>query len=204
MLDRLLTDVVLYVLAFTDVYTILSLSQVNKFFYSITLAKQLWIPIVRDLVMRGLSDFLADEDLGELSVEALVEEVKRAVAGPRSWLPESRADPTICREINLEYASGGWDRFQRARWLPGGRHILFQNGGPIGNTYVTFVLCQAMDPVPSRVWSATFVGSLEDAAFDFRTGSKVIMSLVLNDRHGFSTILLLEANLATGVSSNLL
>ncbi|KAJ7093580.1 hypothetical protein C8R44DRAFT_815373 [Mycena epipterygia] len=204
MLDRLLTDVVLYVLAFTDVYTILSLSQVNKFFYSITLAKQLWIPIVHDLVIRGLSDFPADQDLGELSVEALVEEVRRAVAGPRTWFPEPGADPTIYREVKLGYTAAEADSSRYARWLPGGRHILFQNGGQIGDIHATFLKCWATDSVPSReVWSTVCVGSLEAAAFDFRTGSKVILSLALHDRHGFASILLLEVNLATGVSSNL-
>ncbi|KAJ7093594.1 hypothetical protein C8R44DRAFT_989974 [Mycena epipterygia] len=184
MLDRLLTDVVLYVLAFTDVYTILSLTQVNKFFYSITLAKQLWIPIVHDLVMRGLSDFPADEDLGELSLETLVEEVRRAV--------------------KLGYTAAGADSSRYARWLPGGRHILFQNGERIGNIYTTLLECWATDSVPSReVWSTVCVGRLQAAAFDFRTGSKMILSLALHDMHGFASILLLEVNLATGVSSNL-
>ncbi|KAJ6489736.1 hypothetical protein C8R45DRAFT_991692 [Mycena sanguinolenta] len=205
MLDRLLTnvDVVLYIFAFTDVYTILSLSQVNKFFYSITLAKQLWIPIVRDLVMRGLSDFPADEDLGELSAETLVEEVRRAVAGPHTWLPGSHAAPTIYREAKLVYIDGAGNS-SRSRWLPGGRHILVQSGERIGNIYTTFVGFWEMDPIPRReVWSALCVGILEAVAFDFRTGSKVIASLALHDMHGFCSIVLLEADLTTGMSSTL-
>lgn len=91
-----------------------------------TLAKQLWIPIVRDLVMRGLSDFPADEDLSTHSAEALVEEVKRAVAGPHTWFPQSQSGPTIYREVKLEYAVPGRDGSSSACWLPGGRHILFK------------------------------------------------------------------------------
>ncbi|KAJ7916914.1 hypothetical protein B0H13DRAFT_2269697 [Mycena leptocephala] len=204
MLDRLVTDLVLYVLALTDVYTILSLSRVNKFFHSMTLAKQLWIPIVRDLVIRGLSDFPADEDLSAFSVETLVEEVKRAVAGPRTWFPGFQSGPAIYREAKLGYVTIEDDGSRFARWLPGGRHILFQNGQQIGNIYGTLLQCWEVDRVPCReVWNTVCVGSLEAAAFDFRTGSKVIASLVLNDGHGFSSILLLEVNLSTGVSSNL-
>ncbi|KAJ7835438.1 hypothetical protein B0H14DRAFT_2796197 [Mycena olivaceomarginata] len=204
MLDRLVADLVLYVLALTDVYTILSLSRVNKFFHSITLAKQLWIPIIRDLVMCGLSDFPADEDLGALSVEGLVEEVKRAVAGPRTWFPQSQSGPTIYRGAKLGYAVSGGDESSSARWLPGGRYILFQNGQQIGNIYMTSLRCWEINAAQHReVWNTVCVGSLKATAFDFRTGSKVIASFVLNDRHGFSTILLLEVNLSTGVSSNL-
>ncbi|KAJ7464256.1 hypothetical protein B0H11DRAFT_2240652 [Mycena galericulata] len=115
MLDRGVTDLVLYVLALTDVYTILSLSRVNKFSHSITVAKQLWIPIVRDLMMRGLSDLPAGEDLSAHSAEALVEEVKRAVAGPHTWFPQSQFGPTIYREVKLEDAVPGGDGFRSAR-----------------------------------------------------------------------------------------
>ncbi|KAJ7110424.1 hypothetical protein C8R44DRAFT_260295 [Mycena epipterygia] len=150
MLDRLVTDLVLYVLALTDVYTILSLSRVNKFFHSITLAKQLWIPIVRDLVMRGLSDFPADEDLSAHSAEALVEEVKRAVAGPHTWFPQSQSGPTIYREVKLEYAVPGGDRSSSARWLPGGRHILFQDSVRVGNIEMTWLRCWEIDAAQHR------------------------------------------------------
>ncbi|KAJ7912205.1 hypothetical protein B0H13DRAFT_2660227 [Mycena leptocephala] len=204
MLDRLVTDLVLYVLALTDVYTILSLSRVNKFFHSITLAKQLWIPIVCDLVMRGLSDFPTDEDFSAHSAEALVEVVKRAVAGPHTWFPQSQSGPTIYREVKLEYAVPGGDGSSSARWLPGGRYILFQDSVRVGNIQTTWLRCWEIDaPQRREVWDITCVGSLQAAAFDFRTGSKVIASLVLNDGHGFSSILLLEVNLSTGVSSNL-
>ncbi|KAJ7018010.1 hypothetical protein C8F04DRAFT_1243590, partial [Mycena alexandri] len=204
MLDRLVTDLVLSVLALTDVYTILSLSRVNKFFHSITLAKQLWIPIVRDLVMRGLSDFPADEDLSIHSAEALVEEVKRAVAGPHTWFPQSQSGPTIYREVKLEYAVPGRDGSSSARWLPGGRHILFQDSVRVGNIEMTWLRCWEIDAAQRReVWDITCVGTLQAAAFDFRTGSKLIVSLVLNDGRGFSSILLLEVNLSTGVSSHL-
>ncbi|KAF8190968.1 hypothetical protein K438DRAFT_2018423 [Mycena galopus ATCC 62051] len=204
MLDRLVTDLVLYILALTDVYTILSASRVNKFFHSITLAKQLWIPIVRDLVTRGLSDFPADEDLSAHSAEALVEEVKRAVAGPHTWFPQSRSGPTIYREVKLEYAVPGGDGSRFARWLPGGRHILFQDSARVGNIEISWLRCWEIDAAQRReVWDITCVGTLQAAAFDFRTGSKLIVSLVLNNGHGFSSILLLEVNLSTGASSYL-
>ncbi|KAJ7199449.1 hypothetical protein GGX14DRAFT_401394 [Mycena pura] len=204
MLDRLFTDLVLYVLALTDVYTILSLSRVNKFFHSITLAKHLWIPIVRDLVMRGLSDFPPDEDLRVYSAEALVEEVKRAVAGPHTWSPQFESGPTIYREVKLEYAVPGGDGLRSTQWLPGGRHVLFEYSVLVGNIRTTWLRCWEIIAAQCReVWDITCVGILVAAAFDFRTGSKLIVSLVLNDAHGFSFILLLEVDLSTGVSSSL-
>ncbi|KAJ7899424.1 hypothetical protein B0H13DRAFT_1883885 [Mycena leptocephala] len=135
-----------------------------------------------DLVMRGLSDFPADEDLSALSVEALVEEVKRAVAGPRTWFPGSQSGPTIYREAKLGYATIENDGSRFARWLPGGRYILFQDSGQIQDTSITFLRCWEINAARSReVWVTMCVGTLEAATFDFRTGSKVIASLVLND-----------------------
>jgi hypothetical protein len=132
--------------------------------------------------MRGLSDFPADEDLSALSVEALVEEVKRAVAGPRTWFPGSQSGPTIYREAKLGYATIEDDGSRFARWLPGGRYILFQDSGQIRNTSITFLRCWEINAARNReVWVTMCVGTLQAATFDFRIGSKVIASLVLND-----------------------
>jgi hypothetical protein len=131
----------------------------------------------------GLSDFPADEDLGALSVEGLVEEVKRAVAGPRTWFPQSQSGPTIYREARLEYAVPRGDGSSSARWLPGGRYILFKNGQQTGNIYMTSLWCWEINAAQCReVWNMVCVGSVEAIAFDFRTRSKVIASFVLNDR----------------------
>jgi hypothetical protein len=132
--------------------------------------------------MRGLSDFPADEDLSAHSAEALVEEVKRAVAGPHTWFPQSQSGPTIYREVKLEYTVPGGDGSRSTRWLPGGRHILFEDSVRVGNIEMTWLRCWEIDAAQRReVWDITCAGTLQAAAFDFRTGSKLIVSLVLND-----------------------
>jgi hypothetical protein len=51
-----------------------------------------------------------------------------------------------------------------------------------GNIYMTFLRCWPIDAEQSReVWAISCVGTLEAAALDFRTGSKVIASLGLHD-----------------------
>jgi hypothetical protein len=112
-----------------------------------------------------------------------VEEVKRAVAGPRTWFPRSQSGPTIYREAKLEYLTTGGDGFRSARWLPGGRHILFQKIGRVGNICATFLRCWAIDAAQPRVvWDTSYVGYLQAATFDFRTESKLIVSLALRER----------------------
>ncbi|KAJ7098897.1 hypothetical protein C8R44DRAFT_888742 [Mycena epipterygia] len=83
------TDILSHIFALTDVYTILSLSRVNKLFHSAAFIKQLWLSVARNLASRWLIDPPADEILEALSTDELVDEVKRGVVGPRIWSPTS-------------------------------------------------------------------------------------------------------------------
>ncbi|KAJ6566618.1 hypothetical protein B0H19DRAFT_1257816 [Mycena capillaripes] len=75
--DQLNSDVLLDILAFTDVSTILSLSQIAT-------SKQLWISAASCLSSRRLIYLPSDVNLEFFSTLALVDEVKGTVVGPRT------------------------------------------------------------------------------------------------------------------------
>ncbi|KAJ7642047.1 hypothetical protein FB45DRAFT_1126304 [Roridomyces roridus] len=87
-------DVLSLIFALSDVYTILSLSRVNRTFHRVGSSKQLWIEVARDLIARGLLHPLPIEDLNR-------ELVKRTIAGPRTWHPRSIAPVTLLHQSTL-------------------------------------------------------------------------------------------------------
>ncbi|KAJ6566629.1 hypothetical protein B0H19DRAFT_1374117 [Mycena capillaripes] len=108
------TNVLLHLFALVDaIYTVLSLSRVNRLLHEFGSTKHLWLSIVRDLTARRLIDAHPD-DLAKLSKDALVEEVRRAVNGPQTWSPKSLVPPTLARQVVVQV-----DRFRFAEFLPG-------------------------------------------------------------------------------------
>ncbi|KAJ6566666.1 hypothetical protein B0H19DRAFT_1257860 [Mycena capillaripes] len=168
------TDVLSHLFALIDVYTVLSLSRVNRLLYDIGSTKQLWLSIVRHLTACRLIDAPPDR-LDELSKDALVEEVRRAVDGPRTWSPKSSVPPTLARQVVVEV-----DHFRCAELLPGGSHILcyFEHN------------------------SDDAVECLRHTLGD-EYGHAAVVALILaaSDRH---ELLFIELNLDTGKSGDLL
>ncbi|KAF7369528.1 hypothetical protein MVEN_00282600 [Mycena venus] len=92
-LHELDADVLFLIMSSFDVYTVLSLSQVNKDLRQIALAKPLWISLLRDLVRRGLLDLPPPDMLLRYTTADLIEEVKRTVVGPRTWARDAPTPP---------------------------------------------------------------------------------------------------------------
>ncbi|KAF8192259.1 hypothetical protein K438DRAFT_864652 [Mycena galopus ATCC 62051] len=117
-------DVLLPILADTDIYTILSVARVNRLLYEITSLRHLWLLVIRDLSRRRLIDAAPEETLQALSKEELVDEIRRVVTGPRTWSSASSTLPTLLRQfiIPLDPLPPAQDR--RAELLPGGTHII--------------------------------------------------------------------------------
>ncbi|KAJ6565965.1 hypothetical protein DFH09DRAFT_1157347 [Mycena vulgaris] len=196
LLQHVDADVLLQIFAPLDVFTILSLSRVNKYFHALTATKQLWLSVVRDLTSRCLIDPPSAEVLETFSTAQLVEEVKRVVFGPRTWSPASSAPPTLLRQrtISLDDRAG-------TSFLPDGRHILvYKSSGSRG------VECWDM-LIERRVWVwSSPLWYVQYAAFDFRRGgaeARVVLSATdtMNEEYRF---IILEADLSTGESRELL
>lgn len=93
----------------------------NKLCHEIASFKQLWLSIVRDLSRARVIDAPAEETLETLSTTELVEEVRRAVVGPRTWSPASSVQPTVHRQFSIPL---GYTVTLPAKLLPGGTHVL--------------------------------------------------------------------------------
>ncbi|KAJ7150088.1 hypothetical protein C8R43DRAFT_1006223 [Mycena crocata] len=170
-LGSLNTDVLLRIFFFTNVATIISLSRVNQYFRTISLTKHLWISVIRDLGERGLVEALP-ENLKALSTEELIDEVKRAIFGPRTWSPVSAASPKMLLQFEILCTR----RPEDIELLPGGKHILFyvypQPGGPRG------IECWEVR-TGLRRWSWSHANySANHAVFHFRGASKATVAVV--------------------------
>lgn len=132
----------------------------NRLLHDIGSTKQLWLSIVRDLSARRQID--APRDFDNLSKDMLVEEVRRAVDGPRTWSPKCSVLPTLRRRVIIAV-----DRFRCPELLPGGSHVLcyFENNGD-----------DAVEVVEThsgrQIWTWSQRGrSVYSAVFDFRVGT---------------------------------
>ncbi|KAJ7684163.1 hypothetical protein DFH06DRAFT_1312613 [Mycena polygramma] len=123
LLNDLPTDVLWQIFALTDVYTILSLARVNRAFNEIASFKQLWLSVVRGLSRAQIIDAPGDETLETLSTEELVGEVRRVVAGPKTWSQRSSIPPTLQRQSSLRLDTPVLD-WPSPKLLPGGTHMI--------------------------------------------------------------------------------
>ncbi|KAJ7624115.1 hypothetical protein DFH06DRAFT_757126 [Mycena polygramma] len=194
------TDVLSRIFALTDVYTILSLSQVNLLFHAICSTKQLWLSITRGLSAHGLIDALPVA-LDTLSKDELVEEVRRVVDGPRTWAVTSKTPPRLSRLISIPVRDINFS----GKLLHGARYIMvYSTVSPVTRGVECFETHSGR-----RAWSWSRPGlSLLSATFNFHVGTEKA-TVVLS---GYSRItaravrrllLLLEADLQTGQSRDL-
>ena len=103
-------------------------AKVSRRLYALAFSRATWVPLVSDLHRRNLVELIPEQSLEDTSTDALIELVKRAVQGPRSWRKSSNSEPSITREITLNTNSGGW---KPPVLLPGGRIVVFVGSGKL-------------------------------------------------------------------------
>jgi hypothetical protein len=101
-------------------------TKVSRRLYALACSRATWVPLVSDLHRRNLVELIPEQSLEDTPTEALIELVKRAVRGPRSWRKSSNSEPIITREITLNTNCQGW---QAPALLPGGRFVVFVGSG---------------------------------------------------------------------------
>ncbi|KAJ6549070.1 hypothetical protein DFH09DRAFT_1169661 [Mycena vulgaris] len=189
------SDVLFYVLALLDVFTIITLSRVNHDFHAVSSTKQLWLSVLRELSSGYLIDPPAADVLETISTAELIEEVKRAVVGPRTWSPASSAPPIISRRINFSLTTLRGESI--ARLLQDGRHVLFYKKD---GDFARGVECWDMLTL-RRVWGwASSTHDIYKVTFDFHRGAKAVVAAFLSP----ARIIILEACFKTGDSRTLL
>ncbi|KAJ7482751.1 hypothetical protein FB451DRAFT_1235974 [Mycena latifolia] len=191
-------DLLLHICTLLDVFTIISISRVNKYLRSIVSAKQLWISVVRDLSERWLIDPPAEENLEKLSTAELIQQVKRGVVGPLTWSSTFPLPPTLSRQISISLETLRGES-SNVTFLPEGRHILFYKKT---GEFAEGVECWEVHS-GRRVWGwASPSRPVRHATFDFRQGgSEAVVSLESSTLHHLSIV---KADLKTGESHNLL
>ncbi|KAF8205359.1 hypothetical protein K438DRAFT_2014783 [Mycena galopus ATCC 62051] len=194
---RLDGDVLLRIFTFSDIHTILSLSQVNKYLWEVSRTKQLWISVIRNLGSRQMLDRAVDEILEESSTEALIAEVKRAVVGPHTWSRNSVSPPTISRQITIPFTG---DQTPYMEFLPGGRQILFYTWYSENDIMATPLVLWDIH-LARQIWRQTLPGHILCMKFKFRVEDEVVMCFWYQDTEGHH-IFLVEVNTSTGVSGD--
>ncbi|KAJ7609211.1 hypothetical protein DFH06DRAFT_1247504 [Mycena polygramma] len=190
--DTLDPDCLSCIFGLTDLYTILSLSRVNRYFREIASAKQLLLSLVYDLASRGLIDH-PDRCWETFSAEELMAKIKRAVAGPQTWSPLSPAPPTVARRIKIAVTE---PVESSPELLHGGRYIV---------AYIKRAESRGVELLEvqsgRRVWAWESPNCyVHEVKVAFLNASEAVLALVIR----FDRLQILRVSLDTGDSLELL
>ncbi|KAJ7276865.1 hypothetical protein C8J57DRAFT_1310594 [Mycena rebaudengoi] len=116
-------DVLLRIFTYLDVASVLQSARVSSACKRLAQSKHVWLAIVLDLGCRHLLDLPPRDTLLRFSTTQLVEEVKRAVLGPRTWAADSSSAPTVRRKIHVSISGPS-----KPTLLSGDKHLLVQCG----------------------------------------------------------------------------
>lgn len=150
------------------------LAQVNRILHEISSTKQVWLAIVRDLSARRLVD-TSPADINTLPKDALVDEVRGVVDGPRTWSAKTTTPPKLLRQIilPLDRSLNG----SNTELLPGGVYVLcyFEDSG------TESVECLEVRTA-RRAWAWSRPGcNVRSATFDFLLGrSLAVVALTVS------------------------
>ncbi|KAJ7276867.1 hypothetical protein C8J57DRAFT_1310600 [Mycena rebaudengoi] len=121
-------DVLLRIFTYLDIASVLQSARVSSACKKLAQSKHVWLAIVLDLGYRHLLDLPRRDTLLQFSTMQLIEEVKRAVLGPRTWAADSSSVPTVRRKIHLDTSGPGSSPPSEPTLLSGDKHLLVQRG----------------------------------------------------------------------------
>ncbi|KAJ7462072.1 hypothetical protein FB451DRAFT_1267702 [Mycena latifolia] len=95
-LQDLVQDVLFLIFANCDIGSIVAIGGTSKYFHQLAFARNVWFPLVKNLVQRRFIDRGPDDgELNDLSTKQLVDKVKRIVRGPRTWSAHEPSQPSV-------------------------------------------------------------------------------------------------------------
>ncbi|KAF7325561.1 hypothetical protein MKEN_00405600 [Mycena kentingensis (nom. inval.)] len=94
-------DLVPRILEFCDVRSALRVGQTSRLLRELSQKRTVWRALLEDLAYRGVLHRLPENALRDYSATCLCQEVKRAVCGPETWLPDSTRKPIPLRTVTL-------------------------------------------------------------------------------------------------------
>ncbi|KAF7353550.1 hypothetical protein MSAN_01544900 [Mycena sanguinolenta] len=142
-------EVLLRIFCFCDIYTVLTLSAINKALRRIALAKQLWLSLVLDAMSRDALKLPPPnrEKLEYLSTPELIAAVKNAVAGPGSLWDSAPDESSSLTMTTVRIPLDGMEHRPEARLLPGARYLLLHSTSTTQDTLYLYDVWSAR-----RVW----------------------------------------------------
>ncbi|KAJ7288656.1 hypothetical protein C8J57DRAFT_1280964 [Mycena rebaudengoi] len=186
-LEQLDEDILCFILCICDVYTVLSMSQVNRSFKRIADSKHIWICLIADLAARGLIDLPHDCPFREFSSAQLREEIKRIVLGPQTWSCPSRSSPIVSREFRIP----GDSPPPRLQLLLGGTHLIVEHTSRIELWHIA---------TSAVIWSCVHTESFFWRRCVAELGDKRFVILLSVDPH---VLRIIHIDLDTGHSAEL-
>lgn len=157
--------------------------QASKRLRAISFSKHLWILVLRDLSERGLVGPLSPpgENWNDFASADLINEIKRSVAGPSTWSPDSLIPPTVHRRVFLPFGRTG----SLNHFLPCGRYIVRY----IQDSFLRHERVECWSVQAARkVWSWQCPNHIvETAAFDFRDKSEAL-ACVMYSQNGYASL----------------
>ncbi|KAG5643243.1 hypothetical protein DXG03_001293 [Asterophora parasitica] len=155
-LPVLVDDILISILCHCDIPTVLNACLVSHRFYTLATSKAVWLVLLADLHRRGFIDLPPDQSLNQLSTQGLVDLVKRAVLGPKSWLtPDSTTPVAAARQIilNADFSDTAPltedHRRNQQILLQGGNYLLFRYDDP--GTFRSHFECRDVR-ADRRIW----------------------------------------------------
>ncbi|KAF7318737.1 hypothetical protein HMN09_00386000 [Mycena chlorophos] len=118
-------DIIPQILAFCDVRTVLRFGQTNKLSRALSQKRSVWRALLQDLADRCVLDAVPGHILRDAKAEYMYKEVKRAICGPETWLPNSSSLPSPYRVLEVK-APEFTGPLKSVRVLPGGKYLLVQ------------------------------------------------------------------------------
>ncbi|KAJ7500065.1 hypothetical protein FB451DRAFT_1207379 [Mycena latifolia] len=196
LLHDLNEDVLAEILSYSDVYTVVCASRLNKHFRALALGKQLWISLLRQLEFHGLIDLPTGETFERHSTSDLIDEVKCVVSGPKTWAPTWSSPGAPKRRIVVPFQREISSVLRNTiRLLPGGRYFALHDQRSLN----------LFDVATGRsVWVYTHSAPIRSWSFDMRSGGvELFIAVAGPDLHHTNSVHVLHVDLATGQSQTL-
>ncbi|KAK7046346.1 hypothetical protein R3P38DRAFT_2873402 [Favolaschia claudopus] len=189
-LKTLAPELVLEILFHLDVYTVISISSVNKDFRCIAFTNQLWLSLLDELDFHNLVDLPPRDLLRSCSTTDLMAIVKRTICGPASWLPASSSVVEPQRKLTFKLSPHIVNNLINIYLIRGGKYALVQT-----------VTSMNIHEVQSGKQISLFDGDYMSTnwALDLQPGGKTLRLLRVPGRNfGSSEIVLWEVDLSSG------
>ncbi|KAJ7116123.1 hypothetical protein C8R43DRAFT_1155066 [Mycena crocata] len=159
-------DVLLHIFTYLDVASVLRWARVSSTCNRLAHSKHVWLAILLDLGSRRIVDLPQWEAFQCFSTTQLIEEVKRAAFGPRTWAANSSSPPTVRRQIHASMSELESCPPSEPTLLSGDKHLLVKRGTG----------CEIWDIVEGRrIWARDGILRSQVAAQTVHDGAELLI-----------------------------